>query len=275
MPTIQEVPLSTRIWSWTQPFSGPVWAVLVSFMVVTGFSMYLFEGRDNAADFDRNHGYRDIPNQLAGGFFTAVTTFTTQNAEGYSPVTVAGRVYQVSLSLSTILVFACCAHTPRRRSSPSCAILWRRLEATHRLFASEATPALTTRSDPRRVSPFPPQTLRTWRRSSPQRRRRCSSSAPWTTSPRTRSPPASSTCQRTSSSWETTVRTTDSIRLRPDCRRDTAPRVTASRAGLSLRLQLAVSTASLGVLLLPDVPYFLRPLLCSLPLLPRRAPSSP
>lgn len=112
VPSVQDVPLSRRIWAWTQPFSGPVWAVLVSFMVITGASMYLFEGESNSSDFDQAREPYDVLKQMFRGYFTAITTFTTQNAEGFSPVTLPGRVYQISLSFSTILVFACCACAP-------------------------------------------------------------------------------------------------------------------------------------------------------------------
>lgn len=76
LPTIKDEPLSKRIWSWTQPFSGPVWAVIASSMVITAFSMYVFEGGRNLNDFrpwvrGRKSRARHSALQLLRGYFIA------------------------------------------------------------------------------------------------------------------------------------------------------------------------------------------------------------
>lgn len=68
--------------------------------------MYLFEGADNPSDFENGPNESgpgrvksaEVPKQLLLGWFTAITTFTTQNAEGFTPCTLPGRVYQVRSS---------------------------------------------------------------------------------------------------------------------------------------------------------------------------------
>lgn len=104
VPTLIPEDIIDRLWSWTAPFSGDVWGVLVGGMGITGILMWWFENELNEDDFG---GEIHPARKLINGVFTAITTFTTQNAEGFSPISLPGRLYQITLSLATILTFAC------------------------------------------------------------------------------------------------------------------------------------------------------------------------
>ena len=112
LPRVQPVGAIRQLFTWTQPFSGPIWALIVATFVFSAVLMVIFESSENGGVTAWNIGHfapqdgqpPSVVSYLVHALYISFSHFVTSNCEMFYSVTLPGRLYRVTYSFSILVI---------------------------------------------------------------------------------------------------------------------------------------------------------------------------
>ena len=98
-----DYPVIAMLFAWTAPFTWQVWCVVLAALIFGGIAMFFFEAGEDMSD---DYGEAGVfwPLRIVRGCYRAFCNFTCVG--GFSPNTAAGQAFNVTFSMSMLLLQA-------------------------------------------------------------------------------------------------------------------------------------------------------------------------
>ena len=98
-----DYPVIAMLFAWTAPFTWQVWCVVLAALIFGGIAMFFFEAGE---DMSEDYGEAGVfwPLRIVRGCYRAFCNFTCVG--GFSPNTAAGQAFNVTFSMSMLLLQA-------------------------------------------------------------------------------------------------------------------------------------------------------------------------